>query len=75
MQSGRGRFRREELSPSPSAIVPGFLYLGDAFDATSAATLRALGIRRVVNCAGGDRDRRIITDDEGMTRYSDSQIM
>ena len=36
----------------PSEIVPGFLYLGDASDATSADTLRSFGIRRVVNCAG-----------------------
>ena len=36
----------------PSEIVPGFIYLGDASDATRADTLRSLGIRRVVNCAG-----------------------
>ena len=47
----------------PSAILPGFLYLGDASDATLASTLRALGIRRVVNCAG-KMCRQIVTDDE-----------
>ena len=71
---GGGRVRRGDQqkvrrfyggeATSPSAIVPGFLYLGDAFDATSATKMRSLGIRRVVNCAA-DRDRRIVTDDEG----------
>ena len=57
--------QRGRCLTSPSAIVPGFLYLGDAHDAASAAALRALGIGRVVNCAG-HRGRRIVTNDEGM---------
>ena len=52
MNRGKKVTLQPEGRQFPSEIVPGFLYLGDASDATLADTLRSLGIRRVVNCAG-----------------------